>query len=80
MTVTAEVNDLPGRITELLRQVQEGNEVVLIQGNKPVARLIPALDSTRPPAAIQIRSIKGHQVLTPIISQSEVADEMLGQK
>lgn len=80
MTVTAEVNDLPSRFAELIKQVQEGNDVILTQGNKPVARLMPATGNDQPSGLFQIRSFKGHEVLTSTISTSELADEMLGQK
>lgn len=77
MTTTAEVNGNTGQLADLLKQVQAGHEVLLTQGNKPVARLVPAVAPTAaPPAPIQIRSLPGHRVLTPVISQSELADEL----
>ena len=42
MTMTAEVKELAGQLAELVKQVQAGNEVLLTQGNKPVAKLVPA--------------------------------------
>ena len=42
MTTIAELNDLAGPLAELLKQVKTGNEVLLTQGNRPVARLVPA--------------------------------------
>ena len=75
MTMTAEIG--AGQLAELVKQVQAGNEVVLTQGNKPVAKLVPALDKeTAPHAPLQIRSLAGHRVLTPVISQQELAEEM----
>lgn len=77
MTTTAEVNGFTGQLAELVKQVQAGHEVLLTQGNKPVARLVPAGDrEIVPGAALQIRSLKGHRVLTPSISQAELAAEM----
>jgi len=32
-----------------------------------------------PGTELNIRSIKGHQILTPIISQTELAEEMFGR-
>jgi antitoxin (DNA-binding transcriptional repressor) of toxin-antitoxin stability system len=59
--------------------VQAGDEVVLTQGNKPVAKIVSASEKTASPAApLPIRSLKGHRVLTPNISQGELADEMFG--
>jgi antitoxin (DNA-binding transcriptional repressor) of toxin-antitoxin stability system len=61
--------------------VQAGDEVVLTQGNKPVAKLVSALEETASPrAALQIRSLEGHRVLTPIISQEDVAEEMFSRQ
>lgn len=79
MTTTAEVNDFAGRLAELVERVQAGDEVLLTQGNKPVARLVPAVkEATAQRAALQVRSLKGHRVLTPVISQAEIAEEMFG--
>jgi antitoxin (DNA-binding transcriptional repressor) of toxin-antitoxin stability system len=64
-------------LAELVKQVQAGNDVLLTQGNKPVGRLVPAIEnSVVPHSALQIRSLKGHRALTPVIPQSDVADEM----
>ncbi len=77
MTKTAEVKEFSGRLDELIKQVQAGHEVVLTQGSKPVARIVPAAeDENVSPRTIDIRSLKGHRVLTPVISQSDLADEM----
>lgn len=81
MTTTAEVNEFTGRLAELVKQVQAGNEVLLTQERKPVAKIVSTSEkeivSSR---AIQIRSLKGHRVLTPVISQSELADEMFSRQ
>ena len=77
MTTTAEVNESAGQLAELLKQVQAGNEVLITQGNKPVAKLVPAVEKEGMPGVpIRVRSLKGHQVLTPVISQAELAEEM----
>ncbi len=79
MTKTAEINDFNG-LAELVKQVQAGNEVVLTQGRKPVARIISASEKDAAiDSPLQIHSLKGHRVLTPDISQSELADEMFGR-
>ena len=78
MIVTAEIGT--GQLADLVKQVQAGDEVVLTQGDKPVARLVPALGETFPPrVALPIRSLKGHRVLTPVISQADLAGEMFGR-
>jgi prevent-host-death family protein len=77
MTTTAEVNEFTGRLAELVKQVQAGNEVLLTQERKPVARIVSAsARETVSGTPLQIHSLKGHRVLTPVISQSELADEI----
>ena len=81
MTTTAEVNDFAGRLAELVERVQAGDEVLLTQGSKPVARLVPAVKEDAPSRMVlQVRSLKGHRVLTPVISQTDVAEEMFGRQ
>ena len=80
MTTTAEVNDFAGRLAELVDRVRAGDEVLLTQGNKPVARLVSASEEATPPQTVfKIRSLRGHRVLTPVISQAEIAEELFGQ-
>ena len=77
MIVTAEIG--AGQLAELVKQVQAGNEVLLTESNKPVARLVSASEKkTTPSVPLQVRSIKGRQILTPIISQADLADDMFG--
>jgi len=81
MTTTAEVTEFAGQLAELVKQVQAGNEVLLTQDNKPVARLMPALEKGTPDRrALHIRSLKGHRVLTPVIPHAELAEEMFGRR
>jgi len=81
MTMTKEVNEATGQLAELVRQVQAGNEVVLTQGRKPVARLVSASpQETSRVTPLQIRSLTGHRVLTPVLSQSELAEELFGRQ
>ena len=69
------------QVSEWIKQVQAGNEVLLTQGNKPVAKLIAAPERTASAdAPFEIRPLKGHRVLTPNISRAEIAEEMFGQK
>ena len=75
MTVTAEI--VSGQLEELVKQVQAGNDVLLMQNNKPIAKLVPASnDHAVPGNALRIRSLKGHKVLTPVFSQAELAVDM----
>jgi antitoxin (DNA-binding transcriptional repressor) of toxin-antitoxin stability system len=77
MTMVAEVNEFAGQLAEWLKQVQGGGEVLLTQGHKPVAKLVPASEPKAGAGGpLQIRSLKGHRVLTPVFSQAELAEEM----
>jgi antitoxin (DNA-binding transcriptional repressor) of toxin-antitoxin stability system len=79
MIVTEEIGT--GQLADLIKQVQAGDEILLTQGNKPVARIVSASENKiSSGAAVNIRSIKGHRVLTPIISQGELAEEMFGRQ
>jgi antitoxin (DNA-binding transcriptional repressor) of toxin-antitoxin stability system len=79
MIVTTEIG--AGQLADLVKQVQAGNEVLLTQSNKPVARLVSASEKTVSPGVpLQIRSLKGHRVLTPDISQGELAEDMFGRQ
>jgi antitoxin (DNA-binding transcriptional repressor) of toxin-antitoxin stability system len=68
-------------LPDLIKQVQAGNEVLLTQDSKPVARLVPAAEK---PAVhtcgLDIPSITGHRVLTPNISQRDIAEEMFDRR
>ena len=82
MTKTAEVNEFTGRLAELVKQVQAGTEVLLTEGNKPVAKIISATAAKEIILGVPLKfeSLKGHRVLTPAISRSELADEMFGAR
>jgi prevent-host-death family protein len=81
MTTTAEVNEFTGRLAELVEQVQAGNEVLLTHERKPVAKIISTSEKEiASGTTLQIHSLKGHRVLTPVISQSELADEMFSRQ
>jgi len=79
MIVTTEI--AAGQLAELVKHVQAGNEVLLTQSNKPVAKLVSASETAISPGApLLVRSLKGHRVLAPIISQGELAEEMFGRQ
>jgi prevent-host-death family protein len=81
MTKTAEIKEFSGRLAELVARVQAGDEVVLTQENKPVAKIVSATEEKIAPSpTIEIHSLKGHRVLTRVISQSELADEMFASE
>jgi antitoxin (DNA-binding transcriptional repressor) of toxin-antitoxin stability system len=79
MIVTEEVKT--GQLAELLKQVQAGNEIVLTQDHKPVAKLVAALqEKSEQRPAWKLHSIPGHRVLTPNINQAEIAEEMFDRQ
>jgi prevent-host-death family protein len=81
MTTTAEVKDVVGQLAELVERVRTGDVVLLTQENKLVAKLVPASEQERPQAPrLNLSSLKGHRVLTPAISQAEIAEEMFGRQ
>jgi prevent-host-death family protein len=81
MTTTTEVNEFTGKLAELVKQVQAGNEVLLTQERKPVAKIISTSEKEVVSSAkLQIHSLTGHRVLTPVISQSELAEEMFSRQ
>ena len=81
MTTTAEVNEFTGRLAELVKQVQDGNEVLLTQGRKPVAKIVSTSEKEiASGTTLKIHSLKGHRVLTPVIPQTELAEEMFGRQ
>ena len=78
MIVTAEVGTR--QLADLIKQVQAGDEVLLTQGDKPVAKIVSASEKEiSSGTTLNIRSIKGHRVLTPVISQGDLAEEMFGR-
>ena len=46
MTVAVELKDVAARFGELMRRMQAGDEVVLEQAHRPVARLVPYADDS----------------------------------
>ena len=79
MVVRTEIGS--GQLAELVKQVQAGNEVLLTQENRPVAKLVPAGEAKpEPNASLRIRSLAGHRVLMPIICQEEFAEDMFGKR
>ena len=81
MKTVAEVNELAERLAELVKQVQAGGEVLLTQDHKLVARLVPASENeAAPDTTLRIRSLKGHRVLSPVVSQAELAEELFAPR
>jgi prevent-host-death family protein len=79
MIVTTEI--AAGQLAELVKHVQAGNEVLLTQSSKPVAKLVSASETAISPSTpLLVRSLKGHRALVPAISQAELAEEIFGRQ
>lgn len=56
MSEAIPLNEAKTRLSELVRRVEAGEEIVLRRGSKPVARLVPERESTlQPPGALRGR-------------------------
>ena len=79
MIVTTEI--AAGQLAELVKHVQAGDEVLLTQSSKPVAKLVSASETAISPGTpLLVRSLKGHRALAPAISQAELAEEIFGRQ
>ena len=80
MKTTAEVKEFVDRFGYFLERVECGDEILLMQNQKPIARLVPAIQGPAVKGSLAgIRSFKGHQVLTPQFSQGDLAEEMFSK-
>jgi prevent-host-death family protein len=81
MRTVAEVDELAGRLADLVKQVQAGGEVLLTQNHQLVAKLVPASENEAAPGApLSVRSLKGHRVLSLVVSQAELAEELFAPR
>jgi antitoxin (DNA-binding transcriptional repressor) of toxin-antitoxin stability system len=78
VTVRAEVKN--GQLADLVKQLEAGAEVLLTQGNKPVAKLVPiSAEGEVAAKGLHIRSLPGHRLVSSTISQAGLAEEMFGR-
>jgi antitoxin (DNA-binding transcriptional repressor) of toxin-antitoxin stability system len=62
LTKTVDIRDARVRFDELLSAVASGTEIVLMHGNVPVARLVPALAQAKPVLpALDLSSIRARE-------------------
>ncbi len=82
MTTTAEVGEFSGRLADLLKQVAAGNEVLLTQGNKPVARLVPPISQaeSRQGSVRKLAPLSGKWIGEAVIRSGDLAEEMFERK
>jgi antitoxin (DNA-binding transcriptional repressor) of toxin-antitoxin stability system len=66
---------------ESLDDVKAGHEVLVTRGQQPVARLVSMRPEppNRPRSILDLPSFKGHRVLTTVITQAELAEEMFAR-
>ncbi len=65
MTLTADID--VAQLAELVKQVEAGNEVLLTQGAKPVAKLVPATSKVSTPQPFDhLATVKGNGILPGI--------------
>ncbi|HEX5934784.1 MAG TPA: type II toxin-antitoxin system prevent-host-death family antitoxin [Pseudorhizobium sp.] len=70
MTITVKIED--ANLAELLAKVEAGEDVLLVRGNAPVARLSAVSDQARRQKAIE--EILEFRKTMPSITQEEIAE------
>lgn len=70
MTITVKIED--ANLAELLAKVEAGEDVLLVRGNAPVARLLGVSDQARRQKAIE--EILEFRKTMPSITQEEIAE------
>ena len=79
MTVTADVRT--SDLQQLVKQVQAGHEILLTEDNKTVAKIVSTPNQeVAQKRKYDIPGLSGHKVLTPIITQAEIANEMFSRE
>jgi antitoxin (DNA-binding transcriptional repressor) of toxin-antitoxin stability system len=82
MTKTANAEDLAAGSSEFLNDVQAGNDVILMRGEKPIARLIP-VNSQLSPARRTLQNLKTFRGIWKgerIVKSGDIADEIFGER
>jgi antitoxin (DNA-binding transcriptional repressor) of toxin-antitoxin stability system len=76
MTVTADIGT--SVLRDLVNHIRAGDEVLLTDGDKPVAKIVPAAEKKAASGfEFNVPSFKGHRVLySSPITQAEIAEEM----
>ncbi len=79
MIITSEIGSR--QLDDLIKRVLAGDEVLLTRNNQPVAKIVSAAKKdVSNGTGLNIRSFKGHRVLTPIIAQGDLAEEMFARQ
>jgi prevent-host-death family protein len=48
MTIQVNIHDAKTNLSKLLQRVSDGEEVIIARNNKPVARMVPVQQSSKP--------------------------------
>jgi prevent-host-death family protein len=73
MTDPVPLNEAKTRLSELIRRVEAGEEIVIRRGSKPVARLVPERPiQIRPPGALRGRIVIGEDFDAPLAEFDEL--------
>jgi antitoxin (DNA-binding transcriptional repressor) of toxin-antitoxin stability system len=83
MTTTADLKDLAGNLPGVITQVLAGNEVILTNATKPIARILPIPENKQTPKPLpqlKIWASSRPRVLTPKIAGAGIAEEMFNRE
>lgn len=82
MTRTTEVQEFVRRAAEWVKQVQSGDELLLTQDHRPVARLVPASPAAaHPSGSIRLpEALPGRWVGEAILDTGDLAEEMFARE
>jgi antitoxin (DNA-binding transcriptional repressor) of toxin-antitoxin stability system len=78
MTKTAKAEDLAARFSEFLDDVRAGNDVLLMRGEQPIARLIPVnSEPSNAERTIQnLKTFRGSWKGERVVKSGDIADEI----
>lgn len=78
---TVDLNKVDSKTRHFVLEAKGGNEIVFMEGDKPIARIVPVDNSNEKPAEPPILNLKTFQMepKLPLPSRSELADEMFGE-
>ena len=48
MTKTVDINEAKSQLPELISLASEGNEIIIVEGHKPLARIVPFSSPNQP--------------------------------
>jgi antitoxin (DNA-binding transcriptional repressor) of toxin-antitoxin stability system len=80
VTVTADIGT--SVLRDLVKHIQEGDEMLLTEGDKPVAKIVSAaVKETQPERGLRLPAgFSGHRPLYTVVTQAELAEEMFSRE